>query len=438
MKLFDHQKKELFLLSTHPQFAILAEQGTGKTLPVLYHLTNLIMENKVKSALIVSPKFVKGSWYRDIQKLPRWRRKLAEECITITHYDIVWRREEYQGYYDAIVLDEAHNICNRTAKRTQWAIGYKKGKKSIDGANRRSEYRYILTGTPIDKGKLEQFYCLFDFLIPDFWGSYKQFSSRYLIEKQLPSSFVTFVVGYRHKDELLSRIAAYSIRVLKKDCLDLPEKLEPQIILCENKEKKIYKEAEKSYITDLLMNFDNPLVKSTKLRQISAGFIIDDNGECHELKTQKLTVLFELIESILPFKVVIFYEFKHSFDVISKMLDKEKISYVAMNGETKDKDVWKKFQEDDTIKVFLGQYRSAKEGIDLFASTHMIFYEPCRDTRTLTQATDRIHRIGVQNPCSYYYLLTEGTIEEVIYKRLMDGEDFNIQYLREVAKRGGF
>lgn len=438
MKLFDHQKKELALLSTHPQFAILAEQGTGKTLPVLYHLTNLIMEKKVKSALIVSPKFVKGSWYRDIQKLPRWRRNLAEECITITHYDIVWRREEYQKYYDAIVLDEAHNICNRTAKRTQWAIGYKKGKKSIDGANRRSEYRYILTGTPIDKGKLEQFYCLFDFLIPDFWGSYKQFSSRYLIEKQLPSSFVTFVVGYRHKDELLSRIAEYSIRVLKKDCLDLPEKLEPQIILCENKEKKIYKEAEQSYIMDLLMNFDNPLVKSTKIRQIAAGFIIDDEGECHELKTQKLTVLSELIESILPFKVVIFYEFKHSFDVISKMLNKEKISYVAMNGETKDKDVWKKFQEDDTIKVFLGQYRSAKEGIDLFASTHMIFYEPCRDTRTLTQATDRIHRIGVQNSCSYYYLLTEGTIEEVIYKRLMDGEDFNIQYLREVAKKGGF
>jgi SNF2 family DNA or RNA helicase len=396
------------------------------------------MSGEVEKALIVAPKFVKGSWYRDIEKLPPHRRKLAEEHITITHYDIVWRREEFEGYFDAIVLDEAHNICNRTAKRTKWAIGYKTGKKYVEGANRRSKYRYILTGTPIDKGKLEQFYCLMDFLIPDFFGDYKLFAGRYLIERQLPSSFVTFVVGYRHKDELLERISPYIFRVLKKDCLDLPEKLPPEIIKCELKEKKLYKEAEQSYILDLMMNFDNPLVKVAKLRQICSGFLYDDFSNLHELKCGKLSILDELIESILPSKIVIFAQFTHSIEVISDLLTKKKIKHLILNGQTKDKDVWKKFQDDESIKIFIGQYQSAKEGIDLFSATHMIFFEPCMDTRTLTQATDRIHRIGVKSACSYYHLITEGTIEEVMYKRLERGEDFNVSYLRTVALKGGF
>lgn len=438
MKLYEHQKKALKLLTSNSSFGLLMEQGTGKTLVILYHLTNLLLSGDIKNALIVCPKFAIGAWGRDIEKLPQWRSGLARDSIEVINYDMVWRREKYADGWDAIVLDEAHNICNRSSKRTKWAIGYKTGKSQIDGINKKSKYRYILTGTPIDKGKLEQFYCLMEFLIPDFFGNYKTFAARYLIEKQLPSSFVSFIVGYRNKEELLARIAPHMFRILKKDCLDLPEKMPPEIIRCELKEKKLYKEAEQSYIYDLMMNFDNPLVKIAKLRQICSGFVYDDSGELHVLKNGKMSVLEELIESILPFKIVIFANFTYSIETISDMLTKKKIKHVILNGQTKDKDVWKEFQNDETIKVFIGQYKSAKEAIDLFSATHMIFFEPCQDTRTLSQASDRIHRIGVQHPCSYYHLLTEGTIEETMYERLEKGEDFNIAYLREVAKKGRF
>lgn len=440
MALYKHQKETLDLLTNNNEFAVLDEMGTGKTMTMLYHISNLMLSGKIQTALVVCPKYVIGSWERDILKLPPFRRQAIEGKIDVINYDKVWRKTypKYQEPYDLIVLDEAHAICNRTSKRTKWAIGYKAGNKVVYGANRKSRYRYILTGTPLDKGKLEQFWCLFEFLKPDYLKTYPEFSARYLIEKRLPNSFVTFIVGYRNQDELLEKVGEYSTRHLKKECLDLPEKLDPVIIFADNKEKALYKTAEKSYIEELMMNFANPLVKVAKLRQIASGFIIDDYGKVHKLQSEKIQLLQELMEDILPHKIVVFAHYTFSIEQIASVCNKLKVKYVILNGQTKDKKAWQKFQEDDSIKVFIGQYQSAREGIDLFASSHVVFYEPCLDTRTLYQASDRCHRIGQHNPVNYYHIITKGTIEEVIYKRLSLGEDLNTNYLRTVVEKGEF
>ena len=88
--------------------------------------------------------------------------------------------------------------------------------------------------------------------------------------------------------------------------------------------------------------------------------------------------------------------------------------------------------------MFIGQYQSAKEGIDLFASTHVIYFEPCQDTRTLGQSQDRCHRIGVREPVNYYHLLTEKTVDESIYHLLEKGESLNQNYCRQIVEQGYF
>lgn len=437
MELYPHQKQALQLLTNNNQFGLLMEQGTGKTIPILYHITNLFLSGEAKTALVVCPKYVIASWERDICKLPKNRQNLAKN-IKIINYDLVWRRSEYQENFDIIVLDEAHNICNSGSRRTRWAIGVKRKKNPIKGANSRSKYRYILTGTPIDKGKLEQFYCLMEFLKPNFFNSYREFAARYLIERQLAGTFVNIIVGYRNENELLQRIAPYVFRVLKKDCLELPDKLEPIIVRCENLEKRLYKNAEKSFIEELMMNIPNPLVKLSKLRQICSGFVKDEYGEVLPLKSEKISILSDIIQDTLPNKLVIFTQFRYSCKQIQDYCDKHKIQYLTLNGDTKDKQVWKQFQEDNNIKVFIGQYQSAREGIDLFAANTVVFYEPTLDTRTLNQAADRTHRIGQTQPVSYYHLIVGDTIEEVILNKLLKGEDMNNRYLKEVAKKGGF
>ena len=339
------------------------------------------------------------------------------------NYDKVWRREEYQREWDCIVLDEAHAIAHRTSKRSKCLLGLAKTAK----------YRYLLTGTPQSNGRLEDYYSLMEFLQPGIFGSWREFTAHYTIERRLPGSFVNIICGYRNQEELLEKVGEYSFRVMKRDCLDLPDKLPDEVITCELKEKTKYKQALKDFIEEFDMTIGNPLTRVMKLRQISSGFVFDDYGELHALKCDKLARLEELIDSI-DGKVVVFCEFQYSIDAISALLTKKKIKYVSLDGRQKDKTVWRQFQTDETIRVILCQYLTANAGIDLFASSHMVFYEPNLSTTVISQARDRIHRIGQSQPCSYYWLVSEGTIEKDIYDRLAEKTDFNNEALRRMME----
>ena len=174
---------------------------------------------------------------------------------------------------------------------------------------------------------------------------------------------------------------------------------------------------------------ENSLARMAKMRQVCSGFINTDKGT-KELKCEKIKVLDEFI-SDYDDKLVIFCEFKHSMKQIGKLLKKKKIKYVYLNGDQPDKDIWKKFQNEEDIQLIICQYQSGSAGIDLYASDTIIFYEPTLSSNILEQARDRIHRIGQGNKCSYIFFLTKGTIEESIYDSLKGFQDFNEKLFKE-------
>lgn len=410
------------LLTTHKQFALFMEAGTGKTLSMLYHITNLLMGNEINNCLIVCPVAVKGSWTRDIDKLPNFRKKYTSS-ITIVSYDTVWRRKEYDKKWDCIVLDESHCIAHRTSKRTRF----------LHKLKAQSEYRYILTGTPMHNGHYEDYWSQIDFLCPGHLGTYNEFCAHYTIQRQLPGTYVKIIVKYRNVDELLDKVRQMSYYIDKKSCLDLPEKLPPEIIDCELKEKLKYSQAQKKFIEEFDMNIGNPMTKVVKLRQLCSGFVLDEYGELHEVKCDKIKRLDELIDTISG-KIVIFAEFTYSLSQIHQLLDKKKISYLTLDGRQSNKAIWKDFQADDSISIIVCQYRSANAGIDLYTASDMIFYEPPQSSTVVDQSMARIHRNGQTRNCSYYWLLTEKTIEHDIYKRVTNGIDFNIEALERFRK----
>lgn len=423
MKLYEHQKYELELLTQHAQFALFAEQGTGKTIPMLTHVTNLLLGGEIQNALIVCPASVKGSWTRDIEKLSSMRKSLADR-ITIVSYDTVWRRLEYEKQWDCIVLDESHCIAARGSKRTKFLHKLKLG----------SKYRYIMTGTPMHNGHYEDYYSQMDFLIPNFLGTYREFCAHYTVERQLPGTYIKLIVKYRNVDELLEKIKQHAFYIKKSECLDLPELLPPTIIDCELQEKLKYKQALKNFIEEYDMNIGNPMTKVLKLRQLCSGLMIDDYGETFELKCEKLKMLDELLDS-LSGKVVIFGEFTHSSTKIHELLDKKKITYLTLDGRQSNKAIWREFQEREDIRIIVCQYRSANAGIDLFSASDMIFYEPCQSSTVTDQAMSRIHRNGQTRDCSYYWLITKNSIEEDMYERVTNGIDFNVQALNNFRRK---
>lgn len=417
MKLFDHQKKALELVTDHDQFALFMEAGTGKTLSMLYHIVNLYMSGEIDSCLIVCPASVKGSWTRDIEKLPDRKQKYLKN-LKVVSYDLVWRRDEFIRDWGCIVLDESHCIANRSSKRT----------KFLQKLKNYSHYRYILTGTPMHNGHYEDYWSQIDFLIPGYLGTYREFCAHYTVERQLPGTYVKIIVKYRNIQELLDKIGSKAFYIDKKSCLDLPELLPPVIIDCELKEKTKYKQALKSFIEEYDMNIGNPMSVIVKLRQLCSGFVIDDYGDLHELKCEKIKMLDELIDSISG-KIVIFAEFTYSLEQIHKLLEKKKINYVTLDGKQSNKSIWKEFQSNEDIRIIVCQYRSANAGIDLFAASDMIFYEPTQSSTVVDQAMARIHRNGQTRNCSYYWLLTDKTVEHDIYDRVVNGIDFNVQAL---------
>ena len=376
----------------------------------------------------MAPKSALGAWERDIELFDVMDRALLRDNITLINYDKVWRggdKSPYNKKYGCIVLDEAHCIKNRTSQRSKFLL-----KLAC-----KADYRYILTGTPIGNGQLENIYSLYTFLDPYlergrvcskiFGGSYQKFQDRYCILNMYhkPSSYI-------HVKELQEIINEHSYRVKKVDCLDLPEKLPDEVIKVDLMEKRLYKKlASESAILEYEILAENPLSRLVKLRQLSSGYLTYKDGnedKLLELKTEKLSVLEEILESYPDDKkVVIFAEFKHSIGKISELLRKMKIKFVTLDGEQKDKTIWRKFQSDEKIRVIVCQYQTANAGIDLFASDTIIYYEPTLRSNILEQSRDRIHRTGQKEKCSYIHLLTRGTVEVDIYRALSGYSDFN-------------
>jgi SNF2 family DNA or RNA helicase len=416
LELFAHQNKILELLDGNDYFAIFAEQGTAKTLPMLVHICRLIKRGKIKNALVVCPKPARGSWQRDIKKyFSPLDRALFEKYLTITTYDLIWRRPELDHQWDFMCLDESHYIKNHRSNRYIGQHGRKKthGIKQISVG---SKYRYIMTGTPIGNSRWEEIWAQFDFLNKIF-GKYSDFEKRYCILDQYFKP-----CAYKNVDELQRIIAENSYRITKAECLDLPEKLAPERFDVELLEKKTYREMLKNYIVELDIEAKIPLVRTTKLRQICSGHIIDELGTVHRLKCEKIPVLDEFLDN-WDKKLVFFAEYKHSVADISALLKKKKINYITLDGAQKDKTIWQKFQSDPGMQMIVCQYQTANAGIEL-------------SSQIFEQACDRIHRPGQKEKCSYILFQTEGTVEVKIWDTLAKHHDFTDRELFAYLKKG--
>jgi SNF2 family DNA or RNA helicase len=428
IELYRHQKVALSYLRSNDSFALFMEQGTGKTIPSLFRVLDLAKSGKIDNALIVAPKSALGAWDRDMEKFSELDSEILKSVITLINYDKVWRGKEnspFNKVWDCIILDEAHLIKNRTSERSKFLL-----KLSIT-----AKYRYILTGTPIGNGQLDNIYSEYTFLDPYlehgrvasniFKGTYTDFTTRYCIMGKYYKP-----IKYVNVRELQNIINKYSYRVTKSECLDLPEKLPDEIYSIELKEKALYKKLQKeSALLDYDVLAENPLARLTKLRQLASGYITTEDGIV-EVKNEKIEVLKEFIDNYDK-KLVIFSEFKYSIQKITELLKKLKIKYVTLDGDQKDKTIWRKFQAEDSIRVIVCQYQSASSGIDLFSSDTIIYYEPTLRSTTLEQSRDRIHRTGQTNKCSYIHFITKGTVEESIYKALSGYSDFSEQLFTE-------
>ena len=428
IELYRHQQVFLSLLQSDMPIAGFLEAGTGKTLPVLYFIAKKLIAGDIEDVLIVAPAATKGVWSRDMDKFEPDVREKLEQALTVVSYDLVWRREEYRKHWGIIVLDESHYIKSRTAKRSKALL-----KMALD-----SDFRVILTGTPIGNKRMEDIWSQFTFLYPQWgyrgtvksqiFGSWKDFTDRYCILDKYWKPY-----RYLRVSELQDIINQYSYRVTKEECLDLPDVLPDEVWEIDLGEPKLYKEmANHGVIEKLQMVADNSLTQSLRLRQICSGFV-SEGKEITPLRNKKIQALSEFLDGHEK-KLVIYAEFTYSIRAISQLLMKRGTKHVILDGKTRDKNIWKKFQSDDSIRVIVCQSQAAGAGIDLFAADTELYYEMTTSSVVHEQCRARIHRVGQTQKCSYVYFITKGSMERTQYRTLKDQLDFSDKVFGEYLK----
>ena len=418
----DYQKygyKWLKYLTDNSLGACLADDmGLGKTLQAIALLSKLHEEKKKKS-MVIMPKSLIYNWENEIKRFsPKLKvgiyyginrdfSSLKKVDIILTTYGTIRNDIEnlLEQKFDLLVLDESQNIKNINSQTTK-AVLLLNAKK-----------RVALSGTPIENNLLE-LYSLFRFLNPEMFGSVQEFTNDYIVPIQKYSDTSTI-------EELRKKIYPFLLRRVKKEVLaDLPDKIEKLVYVDMNDEHRRFYEERRKYYYSLLEkntssqgNFDKFFVLQAinELRHI----VSSPELESKKIISSKKEVLIEnVVEAIENnHKVLIFVNYLSSIESICDSLKENKIKYLKMTGQTKDRqNLVDKFQNDSRYKVFVMTLKTGGVGLNLVSADTIFIYDPWWNTTVENQAIDRAYRLGQDKTVFAYKMIMRNTIEEKILK----------------------
>ena len=331
------------------------------------------------------------------------------------------------------VVDESTAIKNRQAKRT----------KNIVKVGRAAKYCRILTGSPITKSPMDLFsQC--DFLAEKCLGfnSFFAYQSRYAVTQTRKMGNKSFqeIVGYRRLDELNEKLEAFSTRILKEDCLDLPAKIyQRRNVPLSDEQAKAYVQMKQLALAQLdngeLATTQSVLTQLMRLQQICCGFLTSDEGTVVELKNNRLDELLDIVDETQG-KVIIWATWTHDIEKITETLRRRfgPESAAPYYGATSDHDrraAVRDFQDPDHPLRFFISNKTGAYGLTLTQAKTMIYYSNSYDLEVRLQSEDRAHRIGQTANVTYIDIVAPKTVDEKIIKALRSKINIASQVLGE-------
>ena len=388
--------------------------------------------------LIVCPTSLVFNWVAEVKKFTpqlkvlalhgadRHERfgEIATSDLVVTSYALIRRdAERYRGLeFDTVALDEAQHIKNRQTQNAQAVKAVK------------ARHRLVLTGTPLENSVLD-LWSIFDFLMPGYLGSAKDFRERY----ELP---ITKNKDAEAQARLARRLRPFMLRRLKKEvAADLPAKLE-QVSYCEltPDQRGVYQQVIEASRKEILAAVGaEGLAKSRlmvltallRLRQVCCDLRLlklerkkPANASANPANASKkfdssgkLEMFGELLEEVIDggHRLLVFSQFTGMLAILKERLAEEGIEYCYLDGSTTNRaEVVERFQKDATVPVFLISLKAGGVGLNLTGADTVIHFDPWWNPAVEDQATDRAHRIGQTRVVTSYKLITRDTVEEKI------------------------
>lgn len=436
-KLYGHQKEGIkFLLSRNG--SILADDmGLGKSMQSII----AALESGAKNILVVCPSSAKINWEREInvfcsETIIIDGKKWNQAKFTIINYDIlknfhtlhdgkkpkegepevVLNRELANGKFDLTIIDEAHKLKNNDSIRGQIMVELTV-KHDISKV-------WLLTGTPVANRPMD-FFNLLKIIKSPIAENWKHFAVRYCEGRKF---FKTLKNGQRKQiwltdgasnlDELASKTKNIILRRLKKDVLDMPDKvITPMHHRLNNKQLGVYNALWEEYLEKRLRdgkkngNLQKDLGELILLRQFIA--------------MEAIPHTIEMVENAIEIgrKVIIFTSFTEELEALEAHFGKICVRHNGpMNPKQKQKSV-DSFQENPKIKVFIGNIESAGVAITLTEATVIVFNSFSWVPGSNEQAEDRAYRIGQLNDVNVYYQLFDDTVSTRMWDMLNEKKE---------------
>ena len=406
----DHQKEAVQKLVENKKFILADDMGLGKTTSTII----AALETGAKKILIICPATLKINWKREIENysdrpifISEGKQFSTEHDFVIVNYDIMKNFHDpkkkddsliLMSKFDLIIIDEAHYIKNAQAQRT----------KLINDITKSVDRLWLLTGTPMTSRPIDYFnlLSLIESPVSRNWMAYV---IRYCagFQFKVGPRKIWNVQGASNLEELRDRTAGLTLRRLKENVLDLPDKIITPVYL--RLKSKVYEEVMGDYYNwydknpeeskSLTVQFS----KLTKVRQIIAD--------------EKISQTIEIAENIIEQdkKVIIFCNFTDSLNKITEHFGKTAVKLDGSMSKVERQFSVDQFQENDKIKVFVGNIKAAGVGITLTSSEAVIFNDLSFLPSDHAQAEDRAYRYGQKNNVLVYYPIFENTIEGIIY-----------------------
>jgi SNF2 family DNA or RNA helicase len=449
---YEHQRRavnEAYVnLKRHGFHALFMEMGTGKTKTTIDTWMAGVKDGLFDAMLIVAPKTLLSTW--SDEEIPKhlsipyevlvWDGKKSPKSEAVFSTFLASSRpviyivnvEAFQSLNETLrgrvsqllrkrdvlmVVDESSYIKGHDAKRS----------KNIVLAGKLAEGRLILTGTEISKSPLDM-YMQFEFLFPGLWGvkSYFMFRARYaILEDAYGAGGRSFkkIVGYQKLNEMMDTVGPFITRAMKKDCLDMPDKVRVKIkVGITPTQNGIYQQLKRDLATLLdsgdLITIPNKISLFTKFRQIVGGTLkVDGEYQIIEPRPEKLVALLDDLEDTDE-QAIIWCAFRGEVQMIMKALERLGTA-VTFDGSTsieqrnKDKLAFQSGQ----ARFFVGNMKAGSFGLNLQNCHLQYFYSRDTSPQANWQAEDRSHRPGQKNAMTIVHI-KGSPVEERLYGML--------------------
>jgi hypothetical protein len=442
-------------------FAFLMDYGTGKSGTILDEWGEMACSGGPQDLLVIAPAGSIRNWYEDKSDIQQSEINAQMDPAFVDRMEIAgWRSgggkerlkrlerfmrvsdrpralfvnvEALSGVEKAqelvrefvsqrlayVAVDESTTIKSRKAQRT----------KFIRSVGEEAVVRRIATGLLTPKGPADIF-AQFQFLDWRIVGckSWHSFEWEYCVTRRMETGGRRFdvIVGYKNQDELADRIAPYSYRVLKSDCLDLePKRYVMWDVEHTPEQRRLYRELRDNASVQLgtgeFVSTQHVMTLVMRLHQINLGFVVDEHGRTHEIPCNRPKELIEVL-GLHRGKTIIWVPFHTPLKRIVAALEEEfgagcTAQFHGANNSTRGEDE-RRFLGDPECRFMVSTQAAGGRGNTWNVADQTIYYGNTDDLEQRANSEDRNHRKGQTNRVTYVDMRTPGTVDDKIIKNL--------------------